>query len=106
MTLNYFCISIIRQSFDDWTPKFLEDEKQMLDVDRGTCVFFLTVGGFCGSIAAGVVSDFLFEGRRGPVICICTFLLSPCFMALQVVTNKFVLFAIYFTIGFGSYNCS
>jgi OPA family sugar phosphate sensor protein UhpC-like MFS transporter len=100
MTLNYFCISVIRQSVGDWGPTFLLEEKRLSVTDQGTCMFFLEVGGFLGSTAAGTLSDAVFDGRRGPVISILTFMLSPCFMALPVVTDKYALMGLFFGIGF------
>jgi OPA family sugar phosphate sensor protein UhpC-like MFS transporter len=100
MTLNYYCISVIRQSVTDWGPTLLKEEKGLSVVEAGTCMFLLEAGGFLGSIAAGILSDKVFDGRRGPVISLCTFLLSPCFIALPIVTSTYALFAIFFGIGF------
>ncbi len=63
----YFFVYIIRTGFNDWTALFLVKSKGYTQIAAATCVFLFEVGGFFGSLAAGWISDRLFQARRGPI---------------------------------------
>lgn len=67
LAFAYFCIYMIRQAITDWGLIFLIEEKGYSAAVAGSCIVSVEVGGFCGSIAAGWISDTFFKGRRGPV---------------------------------------
>ena len=93
--LCYMCVSVIRNGLGDWAVKFLAEVRHPeLKVstpahtkhlgwyiefefrvtqewgmtDPASCIMLLEAGGFAGSLAAGVLSDTVFAGRRAPVI--------------------------------------
>lgn len=67
LAFAYFCIYMIRQAISEWGLLYLIEVKGYSVPIAGTCVVFVEVGGFCGSIAAGWISDYFFKGKRGPV---------------------------------------
>lgn len=68
LSLSYFFVSIARSGLGDWAIKFLHDS-WLLDVDQAsTCLVYLEIGGFVGSLVGGILSDKVFDGKRAPVI--------------------------------------
>lgn len=45
MSFNYFCISIMRQSLNDWGPTFLQEEMQLSQTSSSYCLFLIEAGG-------------------------------------------------------------
>lgn len=82
MAVNYFGVSMLRTCLSDWSNVYLSEEKALSLTATARCLFLMEVGGFAGSLVAGTVSDKLFQGRRGPVVCICTFMLAPTLVLL------------------------
>ena len=82
MAVNYFGVSMVRTCLSDWSNVFLREEKGLPLAAAARCLFLMELGGFAGSLVAGSVSDKLFQGRRGPVVCLCTLMLSPTLLAL------------------------
>jgi len=83
MAVSYFGVSMIRTCLQDWTSLFLAEAKGLPFSTAARCLFLWELGGFGGSLAAGAISDRLFAGRRGPVVCLCCALLVPSFMCLS-----------------------
>eukprot|EP00467_Chlorarachnion_reptans_P012653 CAMPEP_0114525640 /NCGR_PEP_ID=MMETSP0109-20121206/22545_1 /TAXON_ID=29199 /ORGANISM="Chlorarachnion reptans, Strain CCCM449" /LENGTH=411 /DNA_ID=CAMNT_0001707261 /DNA_START=108 /DNA_END=1340 /DNA_ORIENTATION=+ len=73
----YFFISIIRQGIGDWSTVALKEEKGFTTSQTSSCLVMLEVGAFIGGLAGGVASDRFFKGRRGPVMCVFSFLCIP-----------------------------
>ena len=65
--IAYFFVYIIRTAINDWGQLFLYEYKHFSLIAAGTCIFMFEFGGFFGSLAAGWLSDRLFQGRRGPI---------------------------------------
>ena len=42
-----------------------------------TCLSAMELGGFFGGLCAGIVSDFVFKGRRGPTMCLFSLVTIP-----------------------------
>jgi len=63
----YFFIYVIRQGVTDWGVLYLIEAKQYTKILASSCIVSFEVGGFCGSLAAGWISDSIFKGMRGPV---------------------------------------
>jgi OPA family glycerol-3-phosphate transporter-like MFS transporter len=69
MAAAYGCTGAVRQTVDQWFPRYLQDVHQ-IDLNSG---LFLVVGflipfvASSGSFISGWVSDYFFEGRRAPV---------------------------------------
>lgn len=63
------CVYVVRSAVNTWSIVFLMDPEtrghSIFVASWGYAVFEL--GGFCGSLAAGWMSDYLFGARRGPV---------------------------------------
>jgi len=57
------------------------------------------LGGFAGTFAAGAISDKVFGGRRGPVVCICCALLAPSLLCLLHATSPLVVQLCYLWMG-------
>lgn len=100
MALTYFCISMVRTFLSDWSTLFLREAKGMPLPVSARCLFFMETGGFLGSLSAGSVSDKVFRGRRGPVICLCASLLAPSLLGLMWARSPIVLQAFYASVGF------
>ncbi len=63
----YFFVYIVRTGVNDWTALYLIKSKGYSQIGANFCVFLFEVGGFCGSLSSGWISDKLFQARRGPV---------------------------------------
>lgn len=63
----YLFVYVIRTAINDWSMLFLVEEKRYSQIAAGACVAFFEIGGIFGSFIAGVASDKIFKGRRGPV---------------------------------------
>ena len=69
----YFFVYLVRTGINDWTALFLLETKGYSALSSNGFVSMFEVGGFCGSLAAGWASDFLFSAKRGPVNIIFSF---------------------------------
>jgi OPA family sugar phosphate sensor protein UhpC-like MFS transporter len=67
LALCNFFVYIIRTGVNDWSTLYLVEERgyQVFSAVKVVCWF--DIGGLCGSIAAGWLSDYVFWGRRGPI---------------------------------------
>ncbi|MBS0635277.1 MAG: MFS transporter family glucose-6-phosphate receptor UhpC [Verrucomicrobia bacterium] len=75
LAFSYFFVYIIRQAVNDWSVLYLVEEKNYSQIASGGVVMWFEVGGFFGSLAAGWASDKLFQGRRGPINVLFSFLI-------------------------------
>jgi OPA family sugar phosphate sensor protein UhpC-like MFS transporter len=64
---TYFFVYIIRTAVNDWSVLFLVEHRDYTLLGAGVCIFWFETGGLLGSLAAGWLSDRMFQGRRGPV---------------------------------------
>jgi sugar phosphate permease len=69
VALAYACTGSVRQSLDQWFPRFMQEVHQVnLNSARFQLLAFLIpVVASVGSLVSGVISDKLFRGRRAPV---------------------------------------
>lgn len=65
--IAYFFIYVIRTALSTWSSMYLVQVKGYSVVAAAFCVTWFEIGGFFGSLAAGWVSDTLFQARRNPV---------------------------------------
>ncbi|KJW04080.1 MFS transporter [Rickettsia argasii] len=77
----YVCLAnmfvyIIRSGVIYWAPTFLKDLRNISLANAGLQIGLYEMIGIPGALIAGVLSDKLFQGRRGPVASICMVLLS------------------------------
>lgn len=63
---NFF-VHVVRFGISDWTTLFLVESKAYSIFGASGASSMLEIGGFCGSLAAGWSSDYLFGAKRGPV---------------------------------------
>ncbi len=63
----YFFVYVIREAVNNFGSLFLMQTRGYGIMEANTGVLFFEVGGICGSLAAGWLSDYIFSGRRGPV---------------------------------------
>jgi len=94
---------MVRTCLSDWSNVFLREEKGLPLAAAARCLFLMELGGFAGSLVAGSVSDKLFQGRRGPVVCLCTLMLSPTLLALVGTESALVVQACYLFLGFSAF---
>ncbi len=63
----YFLVYVVRTAFTDWTIVYLVEAKGYSLLKASTSVVSFEIGGIIGSLTAGIASDRLFNGKRGPV---------------------------------------
>ena len=65
----YFCTGVVRYGVDDWFPKYLHEvgKLDMRSLAFQAVAWGVPISATVGSIAAGYISDLLFNGRRAPV---------------------------------------
>ncbi|MFA6003388.1 MAG: MFS transporter [Elusimicrobiota bacterium] len=69
LALSEFCTGFVRQGVMLWFVPFL---KEVHNIEHGSALFSIatvgiTVGGICGGVLCGYLSDRLFQSRRPPV---------------------------------------
>jgi MFS transporter, OPA family, glycerol-3-phosphate transporter len=72
----YACTGVVRQSVDQWFPRYMQDLYN-LDLNSGrfeTLALLIPLVASMGSLLSGYVSDVVFKGRRAPVAAILYFL--------------------------------
>merc|ERR1719460_2782120 len=99
MAASYFGVSMVRTCLQDWTSLYLHEAKSLPIAAAARCLFLWELGGFGGTFIAGAVSDRLFDGRRGPVVCICCALLAPSLCLLMTLTSPSVIPLLYLWLG-------
>ncbi|MDN3505105.1 MAG: phosphoglycerate transporter protein PgtP [Rhabdochlamydiaceae bacterium] len=67
LAVAYFFIYVIRTAVNDWGLLFLINVKGLSHLKAGIALGLFEIGGLCGSLVAGVMSDRVYNGRRGPV---------------------------------------
>ena len=55
--LAYICVSVLRHGLGDWAVKLLAEQWHLNESAAAACLLFLEIGGFVGSLGAGVLSD-------------------------------------------------
>ena len=66
--ISYFFVYIVRQGVNDWSAMFLIDTKGYKEVSANLTITAFEIGGFFGMLVAGFASDYIFKGRRVPVM--------------------------------------
>jgi len=107
--VTYFCIAIIRGFISDWIPSFIEDEygtgksqEEIAGLIKKS-VGVGEMGGLAGSISAGIISDTVFRGRRGPVITIFTLAVAGAVAILISEYKHDFQYPAFFMLGFSSF---
>ncbi|MBI2500003.1 MAG: MFS transporter, partial [Deltaproteobacteria bacterium] len=81
---NFF-VYIVRIGVLDWAPTFLVEVKGSSVTMAGFKVAAFEVAGIVGAISAGLISDRIFKGKRGPVNVLCMALLIFFMVALWMI---------------------
>mmetsp|Transcript_1054 Transcript_1054/g.3054 ORF Transcript_1054/g.3054 Transcript_1054/m.3054 type:complete len:451 (+) Transcript_1054:47-1399(+) len=112
LSFAYIPVMVIRIALANWTAAIFEAGGMTL-LEGGLALSALEVGGFAGSMVGGRLSDTLFNGRRGPVMCVFSFVCTPLALAYASVMeadeaslpmSKIVLLQIlFFAIGAASF---
>ena len=68
LSISYAFHSLARTAVADWTPVLLSSALPLPQRLANLCSTTYEVGGVIGSLLAGLVSDAVFSGRRGPVM--------------------------------------
>ena len=71
-----FFVYINRMTFLNWGPMLLKEYSHSSNIGIGYQMTLFEISGIVGALAAGYISDKLFNGRRAPVGTICLLLLS------------------------------
>ncbi len=102
LAFAYFCIYMIREAITCWGLLYLIQTKGYSIPVAGSCIVFVEMGGFCGSIAAGWISDYFFKGKRGPVTLLFTLgiFLPMLYFWLSPTVPLFIDFALFAFAGF------
>jgi len=90
---------MVRTCLQDWTSLYLFEAKGLPIAASARCLFLWELGGFGGTFAAGAISDRLFRGRRGPVVCICCALLAPSLFLLLHAQSPWLIQGLYLWLG-------
>jgi MFS transporter, OPA family, sugar phosphate sensor protein UhpC len=89
---SYFFLKLTRYSLLYWLPLYLVEHLRYSKVDAGITSSYYELAGFGGAIAAGYISDKLFQSRRFPVGAILLLGLAAAFL-LQVKLSQSGIFA-------------
>lgn len=72
LSISYLFIYIVRTAINDWSMLYLTEEKNYSLIVAGSCVMWFEIGGFFGNLAAGWLSDKVFQSKRNPISVIFT----------------------------------
>ncbi len=99
--VNLF-IYIVRIGILDWAPSFLKESRGLSIMESAITTSTFEIAGIVGAIAAGWLSDTVFEGRRGRVSVIFMALLVVAVMAILYVpsNNPYLMSLTLFAVGF------
>lgn len=63
----YFFVYVVRTAINDWSPIYLVEERGYTQACAGQVCSWFEIGGFLGGLSAGLFSDRIYRGMRGPV---------------------------------------
>jgi OPA family sugar phosphate sensor protein UhpC-like MFS transporter len=76
MGFTYFCLKLIRYGLIFWLPLYFVQEMSFSPASAGLAATLFELGGVPSVIVIGVISDRLFQSRRGPTASIPLFFLA------------------------------
>ncbi|MBI1860291.1 MAG: MFS transporter [Deltaproteobacteria bacterium] len=94
-----FCTGVVRHGFEQWFPRYMI-EAQHLSLESAVFqkgALSVVLAGIAGAFAAGMMSDWIFKGRRTPVACLGYFTQIICLYviwrapSMSMVISAFVL---------------
>ncbi len=98
-------VYIVRIGIQDWAPTFLVEAKGSTIGAAGIKTAGFEVAGILGAFLAGLISDKVFKGRRGPVCLICMMLVIIALVALRLIPagHPYMDAAVLLSVGFVIY---
>ena len=72
LALCYFFVYVVRIGFNDWAAMYLHKIRNYPMIDTAGVIAWFEGGGFFGTIAAGWISDSIFNGKRIPYMLFCS----------------------------------
>ena len=98
-SLAYACLKLVNYSFFFWLPTYLSQGLNWKDDKSVELSNFYDVGGICGGIVAGIISDFV--GVRSPVVGVMLFLSVGTILGFNYLSNTYrIIVAMLFVNGF------
>jgi len=88
LSIGNFFVYIVRMGILDWGPKFLVESKGLSIQEAGLAMSTFEIAGMTGAFLAGLASDKIFKGRRGPVKVIFMLILIVSIYFLTVIPEK------------------
>jgi len=82
LAITYFFVYVVRTGINDWAHIYLIEVKGYELLFANASIFWFEIGGLAGMLVAGFGSDYLFKGRRLPIIIAFSFglfIAIPCF---------------------------
>lgn len=67
LSLTYFMVYVVRWTLSHWCFYYLVELRQQAPLVAAQSVWWYEIGGLCGGLAAGWLSDVFFRGRRTSV---------------------------------------
>jgi MFS transporter, OPA family, glycerol-3-phosphate transporter len=83
VALAYACTGAVRQSIDQWFPRFMQEAHhvELTSAQFQILVYLIPLVATLGSLVSGYVSDLFFNGRRAPVAAALYFLETAVILA-------------------------
>lgn len=67
LSIAYFFLYVVRTAVSDYSSYFLVEQRGYSILCAGQVSSCFEIGGFLGALSAGIMSDRIFKGQRGPV---------------------------------------
>jgi OPA family sugar phosphate sensor protein UhpC-like MFS transporter len=100
LAIAYFPVKLARYSFDFWGPKYVEESLGTAAFTSAMTAAWMPIGGMVGVIAAGFLSDKLFQSRRAPVTILSLIALAATMLIAQLhIHNIWVMRGLFFFVG-------
>ncbi len=100
----YFFLTIVRQGVSDWGVVYLQQARGLSYSKAAVVTSLFEIGGLCGSLASGWLSDIVFKGKRGPVSVLFAFLVVGAVTAFWMTGSSWLLACCaMFGVGFSIY---
>ncbi len=100
LALAYFSVKLVRYSFMFWGPKYVAETLNSGPLASSVVAMAMPVGGLVGVIAAGYISDKLFQARRAPVAVLSLLACAVLMLAgIIQVHNPWIMATFFFLVG-------
>lgn len=103
LSIAYFFIYVVRTGMSDWTALYMIETKGYTALTASGFVSLFEVGGFCGALSAGWISDKIFGAKRGPVNALFALLLFTAIAGFWFNHLSWIDSGLMFLIGFATF---